>query len=42
MTMAATATRTMVISASQSVQTKAWSTTSIAGRAWRRLSPKSR
>ena len=42
MTIAAAATSAMVMTASQSVQTKAWSTTSIAGRAWRRLSPKSR
>ena len=41
MTMAATVTRLMVISASHSVQVKACSTTSIAGRAWRMLSPKS-
>ena len=42
MTIAAPVTSAMVISASHSVQTKAWLTTSIAGRAWRRLSPKSR
>ena len=42
MTIAAPVTSVMVMTASQSVQTKACSTTSIAGRAWRRLSPKSR
>ena len=41
MTMAATVTSAMVMSASRSVQTKACSTTSMAGRALRRLSPKS-
>ena len=42
MTMAATVTRVMVMTASHNVQTKACSTTAMAGRAWRRLSPKLR